>query len=246
MSKVGTIAWRELNTSEPERSERFYGELFGWSIRSVPHGPGTYRLLYAGEKQIGGIFHVDKPNVPPHWASYVEVDDVDAACARVKSAGGSNATAVMDIPNVGRFAAVLDGDHAVSVAFKSAHPSNEVPASAGTGDFVWEQLNAPSPEKSVAFYTQVYGWKPRVHEADPRLTIMSASGTDVCTIMQAPPGMPAHWLTYVTVDKLVETNARARKLGGKVIVEEIPIEGFGALSVIEDDLGATIGTFEAR
>ncbi len=252
MSKVGTISWRELMSAKPEESERFYSELFAWKINSVPYGPTTYRLVHvsvgANEKQIAGIMQFDKPGIAPHWVSYVTVEDVDQTAAKAKARGGTIANAPMDIPNVGRFAVILDPDGAPSVAFKSANPSTETPnATPARGEFVWEHLNSPSPEKSIAFYTQVYGWKSRPQEGDPRMFVLSTEEKmDVCTIMQAPPGMPAHWLTYVVVDKLKDANDRVKRLGGKVITDEIPIPGFGALAVVEDAHGALIGLFEAR
>lgn len=231
---------------KPEQSERFYGELFAWKINSVPYGPGTYRLVYAGEKQIAGIMHFDKAGIPPHWVSYVTVDDVDATAAKAKAAGGTIANPPMDIPNVGRFAVLLDPDNAPTVAFKSANPEPDSNAQPALGEFVWEQLNSPAPEKSIAFYTQVYGWTSRPQEGDPRMFVLASGGTDVCTIMQAPPGVPAHWLTYVVVEKLKDANERCKRLGGKVMVEEIPVPKFGALSVVQDELGAMIGLFEPR
>jgi len=97
----GTIGWRELMTPEPEKSERFYGELFGWSIKTVPFGPTQYRLINAGEKQIAGIMEFKKPGIPPHWVSYITVADVDAAANAAKANGGTIANAPMDIPDVG-------------------------------------------------------------------------------------------------------------------------------------------------
>lgn len=76
--------------------------------------------------------------------------------------------------------------------------------------------------------------------------LLKAGDAEVCTVMQAPPGVPAHWLTFVVVAKLSDARDRVKRLGGKVMVEEIPVPNFGALSIIQDELGAAIGLFESR
>ena len=243
----GTIGWRELMSPEPEKSQRFYGELFGWSIKAVPFGPGTYRLCNAGEKQIAGIMELEKPGIPPHWVSYVTVADVDKAANAAKENGGTVANAPMDIPDVGRFAVLLDPFGAVSVPFKSAHPERDgaPPQRPGTSEFCWETLSTSDIDKAIAFYTQVYPWTSK--KQDPGNTNLFFAGDRmVADVQKTPPGVPPNWLTYVVVAKLADGRARAEKLGGKILMPEIEVPGMGAFAVIADDLGAVIGLFEGR
>jgi hypothetical protein len=51
---------------------------------------------------------VTPPGVPPHWFSYIEVDDVDARTAKVKASGGQVMREPFDIPGVGRIAIIAD------------------------------------------------------------------------------------------------------------------------------------------
>jgi predicted enzyme related to lactoylglutathione lyase len=62
--------------------------------------------------------------------------------------------------------------------------------------------------------------------------------------MAAPPGTPAHWLSYVVVDKLPRTYDRVKQQGGKVMVERIDVPTVGAIGVIQDNVGAILGVFE--
>jgi len=243
----GTIGWRELMSPKPQESERFYGELFGWSIKTVPFGPTEYRLINAGEKQIAGIMQFDKPGIPPHWVSYITVADVDAAANAAKANGGTIANAPMDIPDVGRFSVLLDPFGAVSVAFKSAHPERDgaPPQRPGTSEFCWETLSTSDVAKAVAFYTKVYPWTSK--KAEPGNTDLFYAGDRmVADIQKTPPGVPPNWLTYVVVAKLADGRARAQKLGGKILMEEIVVPGMGAFAVMQDNIGAVIGLFESR
>jgi len=69
--------------------------------------------------------------------------------------------------------------------------------------------------------------------------------TQVATLLQAPPGVTSHWITYVVVPKLGEARDRAKRLGGKVYVEEMPVPGMGRISILGDNVGAVLGIFEA-
>jgi len=239
----GTIGWRELMSPKPQESERFYGELFGWSIKTVPFGPTQYRLINAGEKQIAGIMQFDKPGIPPHWVSYVTVADVDASAKAAKDAGGTIANAPMDIPDVGRFSVLLDPFGAVSVAFKSAHPERDgaPPERPGTSEFCWETLSTNDAAKAIAFYTKVYPWtSKKMGDTD----LFYAGERMVADLQKTPPGVPPNWLTFVVVKKLAEGRERAKKLGGKILMEEVAVPNMGAFAVIQDNIGAAIGLFE--
>ena len=58
------------------------------------------------------------------------------------------------------------------------------------------------------------------------------------------PGAPNAWLQYVGVASVKKTMAKAAKLGGKVIVEFMPVPGHGALGIFADPTGATCAVWE--
>jgi len=51
--------------------------------------------------------------LPPHWGSYITVDDADASAKRVKALGGKIIVPPTDIPGVGRLAVIQDPQGAV-------------------------------------------------------------------------------------------------------------------------------------
>ena len=51
--------------------------------------------------------------VPPHWAAYVTVEDVDATAKKAEQAGATIIVPPTDIPNVGRFCTFQDPQGAV-------------------------------------------------------------------------------------------------------------------------------------
>lgn len=112
----GTFCWNELMTRDTDAAGKFYSELVGWKI--VDSGmPGmAYSMLKAGDKDAGGMMAMPAEvpaEVPSHWVSYITVDDVDAATAKVAELGGTVLNGPMDIPTVGRFVTIQDPTGAV-------------------------------------------------------------------------------------------------------------------------------------
>ncbi|MDH3473377.1 MAG: VOC family protein [Rhodospirillales bacterium] len=125
MPEHGTFIWNELATTDPEKAKAFYREIAGWTYEDVdktnPQEPAkqdaqAYTLCKVGDAMAGGMMKMEGPQwqgIPPHWLSYLCVDDVDAAVAKVEPAGGSVKLQPFDVPTVGRIAVVGDPTGAV-------------------------------------------------------------------------------------------------------------------------------------
>jgi uncharacterized protein len=116
------FVWNELATPDPKKCGEFYSKLLGWTVKESPMGPDfTYYIWQADGQDIGGMYQTGgphTPDVPPHWMSYIGVDDVDAAAARVTELGGTVKTPPMDIPDTGRFCVIQDPGGATIALFK--------------------------------------------------------------------------------------------------------------------------------
>lgn len=56
--------------------------------------------------------------------------------------------------------------------------------------------------------------------------------------------IPPHWLTYVYVDNIDDSVAKAQKLGAKVVFPPTPVEDFGRVAVLQDPTGTHIGLWQ--
>jgi predicted enzyme related to lactoylglutathione lyase len=108
----GAFSWNELMTSDPEQAVAFYTALFGWSVQKMTMPGFDYHVVKAGDTSVGGIMALPPEaaagGVPPNWGSYVTVTDVDAIARRAAELGGKLVHGPADIPNVGRFAVIVD------------------------------------------------------------------------------------------------------------------------------------------
>lgn len=244
----GMFVWRELMTPDVDAALRFYGEAFGWKTKGTPmaHG-GTYHHIIAGETEVGGMMQCpdDMKSMPPFWSSYVSVPDVDAACAKATANGGKVAFGPMELDKVGRMAMIVDPQGACLWAFKSARGDGER-SRPGPGHFCWEQLNTTDAAAAKKFYGDVCGWKAQGFGTGMETFGIGTRMEDQAgSLMTAPPGAPAHWLTYVAVEKLADALGRVTRAKGKVMVERIEIPTVGAIGVIQDPQGAMLGVFES-
>jgi hypothetical protein len=107
-NEPGALSWCELCTNDTARAGKFYSQLFGWGLKTREDFP--YVELMQNGHAIGGIFPFDEQmkGMPPYWGVYFRVADCDASTAKAKAMGAKVHVGPLDIPNVGRFAALQD------------------------------------------------------------------------------------------------------------------------------------------
>jgi predicted enzyme related to lactoylglutathione lyase len=123
LPKTGSFCWNELMTSDKSGCEKFYTQLFGWTSEESPMGDGMYTMFKSGDTHVGGMLEMKGPEfegVPNHWLSYVAVDDVDASAKKAESLGAKTCCPPTDIPNIGRFAVIMDPAGASIALFKAS------------------------------------------------------------------------------------------------------------------------------
>jgi hypothetical protein len=111
----GAFSWCELMTTNPAAAKDFYSRLFGWELEEMGMEGMTYTVVKAGGEPVGGLMAIppEAQGVPPYWAAYVTVDDVDATVRKAQEMGGKVLVPPQDIPDVGRFSVLQDPQGAV-------------------------------------------------------------------------------------------------------------------------------------
>ena len=119
----GVFVWDELHTTDVEAVKGFYESVFGWSSQEMEMaGAGTYTIFQRGEKQVAGAMakQAGDPS-PPHWLTYIGVEDVDATTADARELGATVFVEPTDIPGVGRFSLIADPTGAAVGLFRAAN-----------------------------------------------------------------------------------------------------------------------------
>jgi uncharacterized protein len=110
------------------------------------------------------------------------------------------------------------------------------------GAFSWFELMTTDVQAAKKFYSELLNWGVKeMPMENMTYTVASVDGEDVAGLMSMPPGqedMPPTWGLYITVDDVDVTAAKAKDLGGKVLVEPQDIPQVGRFSVLQDPQGA--------
>lgn len=123
-NEPGTLTWNEFMTRDYPGAKDFYAQVFGYTYTEMGDGGFQYATIEVNGNTVGGIGALppDVPeHIPPHWRVYFDVDDCDAAVAKVTELGGSVLRPPMDMP-YGRHADVADPQGAMFSVIKSATP----------------------------------------------------------------------------------------------------------------------------
>lgn len=98
----GEGSWHELMTTDADAAMRFYEEVFGWMpSEAMDMGEmGKYQMFNRPHGMIGGMMNKPKElaHVPPHWAIYFMVPDIDSAAERITRGGGQILNGPMEVP----------------------------------------------------------------------------------------------------------------------------------------------------
>lgn len=105
----GAPSWYENYATDTAKAAKFYADVFGWTAEVMPMQGMEYTVFSFEGVQIAGMMATvgDMKDVPPSWAAYFTVDDVDKAASQTTELGGTVFVPPMDIPNVGRFAGLM-------------------------------------------------------------------------------------------------------------------------------------------
>lgn len=106
------------------------------------------------------------------------------------------------------------------------------------------EIASPNLEKATEFYRELFDWDVGEERMDGYRLVQTAEGSIGGGLLRTPEGVFPYVTVYVGVEDLKATLVRAEELGGKVIVEPMPIPGFGEFAMFQDPDGVMMGLFE--
>jgi uncharacterized protein len=116
------------------------------------------------------------------------------------------------------------------------------------GHFVWFELITPDIDKGTSFYPAVVGWGTQAMDMGGFTYNMLTQGeTPQCGVIHPPmEGVPAQWVSYLSVD---DVDAKAKAVvaaGGSIIVPPADIPTIGRFCLVADPQGATFNLFKGE
>ncbi len=115
------------------------------------------------------------------------------------------------------------------------------------GHFCWYDLMVPDPAAAPSFYGPVVGWTTAPFEDGPEPYDMWMAGEQAIGGMmgmsEEAPGVPPHWLAYVSTPDVKATVAKAVELGGTVM-SEFDVDTVGSIAILADPQGVVFAVYE--
>ncbi|HYM80326.1 MAG TPA: VOC family protein [Candidatus Limnocylindria bacterium] len=121
------------------------------------------------------------------------------------------------------------------------------------GTFCWPELSTSDQAAARTFYTSLFGWTVQetpIGEGET-YTMLFRADQPVGALYRASAeeraqGVPPHWNSYVAVASADEAAAKAKQLGGKILVEPFDVMEHGRMAIIQDPTGAAFCVWQAK
>ncbi|MCS0635074.1 VOC family protein [Streptomyces sp. LP05-1] len=243
-----TPIWADAMFADLEGAKSFYGDVLGWTFGESATEFGNYTEARAGGKAVAAV-------VPPMpgaedqsaWCLYLATTDTAATVARVREHGGEVLMEPMRVSDFGTMALVRDPS---GVAFGLWEPGSHqgFEATGVPGAYCWAEIYTREPAKADAFFTGVFGYRPRRMESGPYdFLLFDAGDTTVLGRMAMtddfPAEVPPHINVYFTVEDCDAAIDRATARGG--VVRFGPMSSpFGRFATLSDPQGAVFSVID--
>ncbi|MCG6498749.1 VOC family protein [Kitasatospora sp. A2-31] len=250
--REGTPSRIDLRTTDREAAMAFYGGLFGWEFKDrdlnelefkdsvTPEAPGHTIAMHHGGV-VAGI--VEAGGASPAWWTYLAVDDIEAAAAKVEAAGGSLLMPPGDGVGAERTALAVDPTGAL-VGLCARGEGAEGIVVNEPGAYTWSELMTGDRDTALAFHREVFGLTVRVVDLGGSPFTGLVAGEDMVggVIPLQRERAVARWIVYFAVTDVEETAARAEALGGSVVHGPIDTP-VGPLAALRDPQGAAFSVW---
>jgi uncharacterized protein len=255
----GLFGWEFEDAMPPSSEGRYFiarAEATGWSLFDSSGG-----VRRGDVAAIGSIPEAAPPMAM--WNTYFWVDSADESASKVRDAGGGVVMEPFDFLDAGRLAVFTDPEGAAfSVWEAREHKGAGLVNDPGSLNF--NGLNTRDVEAARSFYGSVFGWQTLTMGGGLQMWTLAGYGDYlegyhpqlrkqmaeagaperfedvVATINPIPddqPDTPPHWSVTFATDDADAAAAKARELGGQVIVPPFDAP-WVRMTVIADPQGA--------
>jgi uncharacterized protein len=240
----GAFVWHDLVTPDPSGSRAFYKALFNWTFEDGKGVDPGYTIIRHEGQPIGGIVQLRRSGAEAptaQWLAYVTVSDVDRSAGTFRDAGGRIIRDPVNARKDLRVAVVSDPQGA-PLGLASRGPKVEDVRVPGVNRWLWMDYVARDPAAALTFYGSALGFRNEVHETRDTFTyyLLSNDRPRAGLFLSLWTREAAAWLPYVRVADPAALAARAKELGGTVIVAPQPSVRNSSLAIVLDPSGAPL------
>jgi len=123
--KEGAIVHVEYLSNDPDRTKRFYRDVFGWKFQDMPE---MNYSTWEGPTRPGGGLMKTPEGQTPSVLNYILAKDIDATLRRISAAGGAVLKLKQEIPNMGYWALFREPGGTVTALYQDMPRPRPAPA----------------------------------------------------------------------------------------------------------------------
>jgi len=230
---LGRPVWYELMTTDMGAAETFYKTVVGWTSAPFAAASHPYTIFKRrGEAQVAGVMKKpDGMNMPPFWAMYVAVPNLEEAVAHIKRLAGSELSPVIEVPTVGRLQMMKDPQGAAFYIIQPASTEERPETAPEIGEASWHELMTTDAPAAMKFYKEIFGWQPgEAMDMGPlgKYQMFNRPSGMIGGMMNKPPEMahvPPHWMIYFRVPDINAATERIKASGGQILNGPMEVPG---------------------
>jgi len=117
------------------------------------------------------------------------------------------------------------------------------------GTFCWVELTSTDAGAAKSLYKKLFGWDYVDNPMGPDMvyTMCQLGGKSAGALYEAhDPNNPPHWSLYIRVESANAAAAKAKDLGGNVLMEPFDVAEHGRMAILADPTGAHFHVWEPK
>jgi uncharacterized protein len=264
-----TFVYFEIPADDLERARHFYEELLDWDIISMSEQgfegfEGYWSVLVSDDftDMQGGMMERDVLFPQPRF--YIGVKSLDESVEKLQELGGSIVMPKTAVGDMGWTVLFEDPEGNVFGLWQtnpatqyeegeeeawSSDSEDEEDAEATKHKFVHFEIPANNVQRARKFYQALLGWKigPMSEQGftDYLGVMVSDNDSDMNGGMLSRSEEYPAPIFYIGVTSLDQTLEKLRELGGSILTDKKPAQGFGWFASFKDTEGNTFGLWES-
>ena len=218
--KENTFVWADLSSYQPEKTKKFYENVFGWKYYEMD----GYYTAYKGEKEIVGLYQTpikfQEMNMPSFWMSYIQVDDVFETVEKATSLGAI-IELIQEDTSFGSVALIRDP---LGAGF-TVYDGNQLNARTNSEEntLIFNELHVSDANKVIQFYQEIFNWEIIQQSKDCWEVREPSSGERIANIFEIENTIKSkyeYWVCTFGVKDVKEVIEKIKSNKGVIVSEE--------------------------
>jgi predicted enzyme related to lactoylglutathione lyase len=232
----GTVCWIDLGTADPDATQAFYSNLFGWTVEHTD--PSGYRLCALDGDLVAAFGRAEDPGLP-YWSTNISVDDIAAATQQFAAAGAEIVLPPSPAGPPGDYAVIRDP---VGAPLSLWQPGTQtgMQRTGAPATFAEATLLTAEADRAGRFYQESLGW-----DLDPDTGHFRLGEQVVARVSNQPPPQSnprSLWLVSFATDDLTSAARNAKLLGAT----DVDLDLGPGNATMRDPAGALFGLTRQR